>query len=138
MIRFTSAIAVTLHLQLALGLALGSLSRVFRGDSRARRIAALWFLLCAVTITVVVAAALYVCCTEVGADRTRHLQGRYFLPAVPPLLLACALVGKPLFSRWLRAGRGMKALAIVGFNNALCLFSLVGFHYFPARAEWPL
>jgi uncharacterized membrane protein len=137
-IRFSSAVAVMLHLQLIVGLSLGSLVRHFPGTDRTRRVAAFWYGLCAITIVIVVSAAIYVCCTEIGANRTRHLHGRYFIPAVAPLLLMCALLGRPLFARWLRAGRGQRALALIGFNNAFCLFTLVGFHYFPARVEWPL
>jgi uncharacterized membrane protein len=137
-IRFSSAVAVVLHLQLLFGISLGSLVRAFPGSTRARRMSAASFLLCALLIVIVVSAAIYVCCTEVGANRTRLLHGRYFLPAVPPLLVACGLVGRPLFSRWLRREGGTKALAMVGFNNVLCLFTLIGFHYFPARVEWPL
>jgi uncharacterized membrane protein len=138
LIRFSSAVAVVLHLQLVLGLATGSLVRDFPGSPRTRRMAALWFGLTAVLIVVVVSAAIYVCCTAVGANRTQLLHGRYFIPAVAPLLLACGLLGRPLFSRWLRAGHGGRALALIGFNNGLCLFTLIGFHYFPARIEWPL
>ncbi|HEX6243468.1 MAG TPA: DUF2142 domain-containing protein, partial [Polyangiales bacterium] len=137
-IRFSSAVAVMLHLQLLFGLSIGSLVRQFPGDRRTRRTAAFWYGLCAVMIVIVVSAALYVCCTEIGANRTRLLHGRYFIPALAPLLLMCGLLGRPLFARWLRAGHGARALGLIGFNNAFCLFTLVGFHYFPARVEWPL
>jgi uncharacterized membrane protein len=135
--RFTGAAATFLHYQISFGVALGSLKRSFPGGLRARRASALLFFATWLAQILAVAGALYVCCTRIGAGELQILQGRYFIPALPALLLALALIGRPLFSRWLCMRGGLKIIAIVCLNNVLCLLSLIGWHYYPPDFAWP-
>jgi uncharacterized membrane protein len=136
-VRFTGASVALLHLQLACAVAVGSLVRSFPGSDRARRLSAFLLIGCWLATVLSVAGALYLCCTRIGATEMRALQGRYFIPALPALLLGLTLLGRPLWSRWLRAHGGRKIFALVSFNNALCLLCLIGWHYYPASFAWP-
>jgi uncharacterized membrane protein len=135
--RFSGAMAALLHLQVCAAVALGSLKRSFPGGVVTRRVSVALFLACWLSLIGSVAGALYVCCTRIGAPDMHILQGRYFIPAMPALLLALGLVGSPLFSRFLRARNGARIFAIACFNNLLCLLVVIGWHYYPPNFAWP-
>jgi hypothetical protein len=135
--RFAPAIAFVLHAQLALATAWGSAVRPFPGSTRARHFAAACFAAAWLAIVLALPAAFYVCCTKIGASSVRVLQGRYFIPALPALLIALSFVGRPVLSRWLSARGGFRIFFVLCALNVLCLFCLVGWHYFSRGARWP-
>jgi uncharacterized membrane protein len=136
-IRFTSALVFVLHTQVACATAWGSAVSTVSGGKVARYLTAAAFLIACLAIVAGIPSAFYVCCTRVGASSLRNLQGRYFIPAMPALLLALAFLGRPVFSRWLRARGGTKIIVAACLTNALCLFCLIGWHYFPSNVQWP-
>jgi hypothetical protein len=137
LMRFAPAVAFVLHTQLALGSAVGSAVKSFSGKPRARYFAAACLAIASVGVVLALPAAFYLCCTSTGAPSIRVMQGRYFIPALPALLMALALIGRPVLARWLRARDGIRTFAVISLLNALCLFCLIGWHYFPAKAQWP-
>lgn len=137
--RFAAGLGSVLYAQLLLMLAWGSARSNAKAKApRERHLQR--FLLASTWLALIGAPALglYLCCTEIGWRSLHGLHGRYLIPAFPALLLCLALIGRPLFARWLLA-KGQRApwLLIAGIN-LLCLFSLLGFHYYPPRVEWPL
>jgi len=72
----------------------------------------------AAAVVVAVATALYLVFTEVGAPLVNGLQGRYFLPALPPLLYALQPRGRPL-------GAALPALAAMTGGACLDLAAVV-------------
>jgi uncharacterized membrane protein len=136
-VRFLGGVVVALYGPLLLATALGCARRIYPGVTRDRRQAITFLLVCWGLLVLSVPSALYLCCTRIGAETVRGLQGRYFIPAVAPLLLALSLVGRPLLARWLRGKGGRSILVTIAVANVLCLFSLVGWHYFGVEDDWP-
>lgn len=135
--RFSGAIVSVLYLQLALATAWGTSRRWFQDATCTRYTTCAGFMLCWLVVLAAIPAAFYVCCTRIGAAEVRVLQGRYFIPILPALMLAVSTLGKPVLSRWLRLRNGRRIFATICFVYAICLFSLIGWHYFPVGAEWP-
>lgn len=136
-VRFIGGVVVVIYGHLLLATALGSARRRYPGTPRERRLAITFLVLCWSLMVLSVPSALYLCCTGIGAATVRGLQGRYFVPSIPPLLLALSLVGRPVFARWLRGRGGRLTWIAIGVANVLCLFSLVGWHYFGPEHDWP-
>lgn len=136
-IRFVGAAAFLIHTQLGIATAWGSAVSAFAGDTLRRRLASLWFFLASLAVVLAIPSAFYICCTRVGAPALRVLQGRYFIPAVPPLLIALSFLGRPRFARWLRQRHGNRIWGVLCFTNALCLMCLIGWHYFAPNVRWP-
>jgi uncharacterized membrane protein len=135
--RFTASIVSVLYFQLALATAWGASRRSFQEATRRRHATFGGFMLCWLVVFSAIPAAFFVCCTRVGAGEVRVLQGRYFIPILPALLLAISPLGKPVLSRWLRFGEGRKILFAICLAHLVCLFSLIGWHYFSPGVEWP-
>jgi uncharacterized membrane protein len=135
--RFTGSIVSVLYFQLALATAWGASRRSLEDGSRMRHAAFAGFMLCWLVLFSAIPAAFYVCCTRVGGEEVRVLQGRYFIPILPALLLAVSTVGRPVLSRWLRLREGRKIFVTICFAHLVCLFSLIGWHYFSPGLEWP-
>jgi uncharacterized membrane protein len=127
--RFIGPLVSVFYAQLMIALAWGAAWQ--RGLTAGRRkLDALILFMCWLAIVTAVPSALYVCCNKVGASNVRGFHGRYLIPAYPALLLALALLGRPTVARWLRWRGGRVPLAAFVVSNLLCLFSLVGWHYY--------
>jgi hypothetical protein len=136
--RFAAGLGSVVYAQLLLALAWGA-ARAPDDATRARRTLSLAILLGTwLALLSAVPLSLYLCCNELGAAYVRSVHGRYLIPAFPALLLALALVGRPVLGRWLTGARGRLALLAIVSVNLLCLFSLIGWHYYSPDLEWPL
>jgi uncharacterized membrane protein len=136
--RFAGGFVSVLYAYLLLGIALGAARRAGDRKLMSRRLASACFAVCALAISSVVPAAVYMCCNRVGGSWVTGFHGRYLIPAFPPLLLALSLVGRPVLARWLRLRRGRLVFAAIVLANCVCYFSLIGWHYYPNGVAWPL
>jgi hypothetical protein len=80
---------------------------------------------------------MFVAATAPGSMLIRGVQGRYFLPVLPALLLVLTTFGRPTLARWLTLDGSRRVLVPVLAGNALCLLCLCARYYFSARIDWP-
>ena len=100
------------------------------GGPRVTRMQRLWWLLLALGGAVLVETALYLTGTPYAADYVQGVQGRYFLPLLPLLLLALMPqdVPQPWQSRARKVFAGSASLLLaIGLLSALDSFWLHGF-----------
>ncbi len=131
---FIGAFVAVLYLQLLACLALGVHARAERAARLRVRGAAL---LIVMACTAAVYLAMLLTFTDPEAPLIRGVQGRYFLPVAPLVLLALATYGRPVLARWLTLGGGRRALGAILACNALCLLSLCARYYLSSRVDWP-
>lgn len=81
--------------------------------------------------------AMYLTYTKTGATLVRGVQGRYFHPVLPALLLALSLRGRNTLGRWLTGPRATALLTTVVILNCACVCSLIGRFYVSKRVDWP-
>ena len=80
--------------------------------------------------------AMYLTFTPLGAGSIRGIHGRYFLPAVPGLLLILAMYGRPTLARWLTQKGGRWVLIAVVGVNVVILSTLIGRYYASPKLPW--
>lgn len=132
--RWAGGLVSVLYAQLLVALAWGGV--------RTERVARTWRAIALFAsgggVVCAVPAALYLCCVSVGANEVHGVHGRYLIPAFPALLLGLSLYGRPLLARWLRLRAARLPSMLILGANLVCLFSLIGWHYFSPSSEWPL
>jgi len=111
--------------------------RPLAGINAYRRSAAGWLFGCWLVSVLALAFTLYATFTSVGASEIRGLQGRYFIPVAPALLLGLALVGRPILGRRLTTRHWRSVLIAIGCANGAVLFATIGWQYFSPNAHWP-
>jgi uncharacterized membrane protein len=135
--RFAGGVASILYAQLLFGLSWGAARGLDPSASPPRWLKLLALGLSWLGILCAVPSALYLCCVQLGGEEIRGFHGRYLIPAFPALLLALSLLGRPVLRRWLLGRAARLPLAIIVFSNLLCLFCVVGWHYYSESVEWP-
>ncbi len=83
------------------------------------------------------ALAMYLYFNPVGARSVSGIQGRYFHPEFPALLLAASFYGRPVLARWLLKDNGKRVLVAVVLLNLACASATVGRYYVSPKVEWP-
>jgi hypothetical protein len=84
-----------------------------------------------------IAIAMYLAVNRIGHDEIVGLQGRYFIPCAPPLLLGLSLLRRPALARWLTRRHTGFVLGTICAMNAATLFGIFGWQYLPPSVEWP-
>lgn len=132
--EFTGGLVGALYLQLLVLLALGVHARA----DRAARWRVRWTtLLIAAACTGAFYLAMLLAFNGPGTPIIRGVQGRYFVPVMPALLLALSTFGRPTLSRWLTLSGSRRLLAPILALNAVCVLALFARYYLSVHAEWP-
>lgn len=134
--RYSGGALFVWYTWLLLGLAWGAARQLVETNAR-RWNAARWMFACWLAGVGAVAFTLYATYTHVGASEIRGLQGRYFIPVAPALLLGLALVGRPTLSRWLTTRHERAVWIAIGCMHGAVLFTMIGWSYFSPDANWP-
>jgi uncharacterized membrane protein len=101
-------------LALLLGVAASCLAGMPDGvDDRARRLRSGWGLVTVVVISVLVVESMYVSWSAIGAHLVRGVEGRYFLPLFPLLLLPLIHLGRQRLKRPAAAVGVIAVMAVV-------------------------
>jgi hypothetical protein len=103
----------------------------------AARWSSVWLVSYALGASAAVFAAMFFMATQVEAPVISGVQGRYFIPVLPALLLTLSLYGRPSLSRWLRRRPALRLVTPIVLINALCLAGLIARYYGSASIEWP-
>lgn len=133
-LRFMGGVLSVLYLQLLICLALGVHARADRTALRSLRAA---LLAIAAGCTGAFYLVMFLSATRPGSNLISGVQGRYFLPLMPMLLLALASYGRPTLSRWFAQGGTRRVLVPILACNALCLLCLCARYYLSSHVDWP-
>lgn len=131
--RLSGGLVASIYLPLLCVLALG----VARERARAEpwlRWAAAWNVLLALICVGGVFMAMFLYSTAPGAEQVRGVQGRYFIPVAPALLILLSTFGSPAPGRWLQRGARLKWVIVIA--NGLVLLALLARYYASPDLAW--
>jgi hypothetical protein len=125
---FSGAILAGLYLPLLFALTLGAATEQAHSEPRLRWGAA-WIALLGLVSAAGVFLAMYLFASAFSSDRVMGVQGRYFIPIVPALLILLGCFGNHGPGRWLEARAGIRLKVAMGVLNALTLLALIARYY---------
>jgi uncharacterized membrane protein len=129
--RLSGGLSASLYLPLLCALALGAARERARAEPWLRWAAA-WLVLLGLICAGAVFLAMFVYSTKPGDELVGGVQGRYFIPIAPAVLILLSTFGSPAPGRWLQANGGVRLKwAIVALNGLILLALLVRYYGSP-------
>ena len=130
-LRLTGGVTVALAVPLLVLLSWGAL-RSTHAPLATRRWVTFWMAITWLGHFGAVALAMYLTFTPMANPVIVGIQGRYFLPMAPALVLLLSLWGRPVIGRWLTQYHGRVVGIAMVFLNLCVLIALTGRFYGPA------
>ncbi len=134
--RFSGGLLACIYLPLLFVLALGAARERARAEPWLRWAAA-WLVLLGLICAGGVFMAMFLYATPPGIQQVIGVQGRYFIPIAPALLILLSTFGSPAPGRWLQINGGVRLKWAIVVANGLVLLALLARYYGSPEIAWP-